>query len=184
MGSKKTGKKFWANIIVCVVLAGGASLVLANASLTPKGLQILQIKPSAETAALMDKVVLADYRLGAGAEQQVMGEFVVNNTSDKEVKNITVACEFFDKDGKYLDREQWLLSGTIPVGKAMRHVSATRRYVNTSSKSLKCAVTDFTVAKAPFFQLHRVTGGHGGGGHAAAAHAGHDAGHGEAKTEH
>ncbi len=179
MDTKKTGKKFWANIIICSVLAGGASLVLANASLTPKGLQFLQSEPSAETAALMDKVVLADYRLGAGAEQQVMGEFVVNNTSDKDIKNITVACDFFDKNGKYLDRELWLLSGTIPVGKAMRHVSTNRRYVNTGSESLKCAVTDFSVASAPFIQLHRATGGHGGGHEAAA-----DAGHGEAKAGH
>lgn len=173
------GKKFWANVILCVFIGGVASVVLANIHLTPKGMQVTDPEPSSEAALLMDKVTLADYKLAKGAEHMVMGEFTVSNISDKEIKNIDVLCEFYDGAGKYLDREQWLLSGRIPAGKIMHHSSAARRFINTGSQNIQCRIVDFEVARASFFELHRVEGGHGevaaGEGHEAveAADQGH-----------
>jgi hypothetical protein len=184
------GKKFWAKIILCVFIGTMASVVLANipSALTPKGLLVSDPEPSPEAAPLMDKVQLADYALSEDPGQMVKGDFVVNNASDKDIKNVEVLCEFFDASGKYLDREQWLLSGKVPAGKAMRHSSVARRFVNTTSKSMKCRIVDFQIDTPPMFVLHRVEGGHGGhgGGHgAAAAHGeGHGAGHGEAAPAH
>jgi hypothetical protein len=157
------GKKFWANILLCVFIGIVLSLVLANigSALTPKGILASDPKPSAVAAALFDKVVLADYNLSEDQGQMVTGDFIVTNTSGREVKNINVQCEFFDGDGKYLDREEWLLSGRVPTGKTMRHTSVARRYVNTASKNMKCSIVDFEVAHAPFFVLHRLEGGHG-----------------------
>jgi hypothetical protein len=171
------GKKFWANVILCVFIGGVLSVVLTNISsaLTPKGLLVSDPEPSPEAAALMSKVVLADYSLSEDPGHMVKGEFVVNNGSGVDVKNIDVLCEFFDKNGTYLDREQWLLSGQVPAGKAMRHSSIARRFVNTATQSTKCRIIDFQVASAPFFELHRVEGGHGG--HAAVK--GHGNSHGE-----
>ena len=59
------GKKFWANIILCVFIGGVASVVLANinSALKPKGLLVADPEPSADAAAIMDKVILADYNL-------------------------------------------------------------------------------------------------------------------------
>ena len=172
------GKKFWANIFLCVFIGIVLSLVLANigSALTPKGVLAPDFKPSAEAAALLDKVVLADYTLSEDPGRMVSSEFIVTNTSGKDIKNVDILCEFFDGTGKYLDREEWLLSGTVPDGKTMRHNSAARRYVNTSSKNMKCNIVNFQVASAPFFQLHRVEGGHGEAEPAA--------GHGEEATAH
>lgn len=155
------GKKFWANVILCVFIGCVASVVLANIHLTPKGMQVTDPEPSSEAATLMNRVTLADFKLARGAEHVVMGEFTVSNLSDKEIKNIDVLCEFFDGAGKYLDREQWLLSGRVPAGKIMRHSSAARRFVHTGSQKTQCRIVDFEVARAPFFELHRVEGGHG-----------------------
>jgi len=171
------GKKFWANVILCVFIGGVASVVLANinSALTPKGLLVSDPEPSSEAAPLIDKVVLADYKLAEGPGHVVKGEFFVRNTSDEEIMNIDVLCEFFDGADKYLDREQWLLSGRIPAGKSMRHASAARRFVHTNSQSMKCRIIDFEIAQASFFELHRVEGGHGeagAGGHGEAAHGG------------
>ena len=172
------GKKFWANIILCVFIGGVASVVLANinTALTTKGLLAADPEPSTEAAALMDKVVLADYNLVENPGHMVNGEFIVKNTSEQEIKNVDVLCEFFDGSDKYLDREQWLLSGSVPAGKTMRHASVARRFVHTGSKGMKCRIVDFEVAQSPFFELHRVEGGHGdagAGGHEAAAQGQH-----------
>ena len=173
------GKKFWANVILCVFIGVLASVVLANIHLTPKGMQVTDPEPSSEAAPLMDKVTLADFKLAKGAEHVVLGEFTVCNISGKEIKNIDVLCEFFDSAGKYLDREQWLLAGRVPAGKTLHHSSAARRFVHTGSQKTECRIVDFEVAQAPFFELHRVEGGHGkvaaGEGHGAAEAA--DQGH-------
>lgn len=172
------GKKFWANIFLCVFIGIVLSLVLANigSALTPKGVLPPHFEPSAEAAALMDKVVLSDYTLTEAPGQMVSGKFVVTNTSGQDIKNVDVLCEFFDGSGKYLDREQWLLSGTVPTGKTMSHSSVARRFVNTASKKMKCSIVNFKVAEAPFFQLHRVEGEHG--------EATADEGHGAAPAHH
>lgn len=172
------GKKFWANIILCVFIGGVASVVLANipTALTPKGLLVADPGPSSEAAPLMDKVILADYNLVENPGRMVNAEFIVNNSSDQDIKNVDVLCDFFDGADKYLDREQWLLSGSVPAGKTMRHTSAARRFVNTGSRGMKCQIVDFEVARAPFFELHRVEGGHGNTepeGHEAAAQGHH-----------
>ena len=178
------GKKFWANIILCVFIGSVAGVVLANipSALTPKGLLVSDPEPSPEAAPLMDKVLLADYALSEDPGHMVKGEFVVNNTSDKDIKNIDVLCEFFDEANNYLDREEWLLAGEVPAGKAMRHSSVARRFVNTASQGMKCRIVDFELVTPPAFALHRVEGGHGGhGGHAAAE--GHGEGHGKGHGE-
>ncbi len=172
------GKKFWANIFICVFIGVVLSLVLANigSALTPKGVWAPDFEPSAEALPLMDKVVLSEYTLSEAPGQMVSGEFIVTNTSGQDVKNVDILCEFFDVSGKYLDQEQWLLAGTVPNGKTMSHKSVTRRFVNTGSKNMKCGITNFQVAGAPFFQLHRVEGGHG--------EASVEDGHGEAPAHH
>ena len=172
------GKKFWANIFLCVFIGVVLSLVLANigSALTPKGVLAPNFEPSAEAKPLLDKVVLSDYNLSEAPGQMVSGEFIVTNTSGQDVKNVDVLCEFFDGDGKYLDREQWLLSGTVPNEKTMSHKSVARRFVNTGFKNMKCNIVNFQIAATPFFQLHRVEGGHG--------EAPADGGHGEAPAHH
>jgi len=99
--------------------------------------------------------------------------FVLRNSSDQDVKNINILCEFYGADGKFLDRKTWLLSGKIPAGETMQHNSVSERFVNTRAKGLQCSLVDFDIAKAPSFVLHRASGGHGGqeaeGGHGAPA---------------
>ncbi len=172
-------KKYWAKVILCIAGAGAATALIANASLTPKGLQIVEQRPSADAITLMDKVVLVDYKLAGVASQTVQSEFVIHNSSEQPINNVNVACEFYgaaDKgDGKFLDREHWLISQTIPAGQGLKYTTADRRYINTSAKNFKCSITNFKIAKAPMFELHRVEGGHGG---AEAEHG--DSGHGSA----
>ena len=160
------GKKFWANIILCVFIGGVASVVLANinSALKPKGLLATDPEPSVDAAALMDKVILADYNLVENPGHMVDGEFFVRNISDNEIKNVDVLCEFFDGDRKYLDQEQWLLSDSVPAGKTIRHASVARRFVHTGSRGMQCRIVDFEVVQPSFFELHRVEGGHGDAG--------------------
>ena len=86
------GKKFWAKIILCVFIGGVASVVLARipSALTPKGVLVSDPEPSAEAAPLMNKVRLADYSLSEDPGHMVKGEFVVNNSSEKDIENVDV----------------------------------------------------------------------------------------------
>jgi len=176
------GKKFWANLALCVVIGGLFIFAITNigSALTPKGLFVSDPKPSAEVAALLPKVQLVNYRLSEQPGRMVQAGFVVRNSSDQDVKNINILCEFYGADGKFLDRKTWLLSGKIPAGETMQHNSVSERFVNTRAKGLQCSLVDFDIAKAPFFVLHRASGGHGGqeteDGHgAASAEGGHGA---------
>ncbi len=176
------GKKFWANLALCVVIGGIFTFAVTNISsaLTPKGLFVTEPKPSAEIAALIPEVQLVNYRLSESPGRMVHADFVVRNSSDQDVKNLKVLCEFYGADGKFLDRKTWLLSGKIPAGETMQHNSVNKRFVNTRARGLQCSLVDFDIVKAPSFVLHRASGGHGGveaeGGHGtAAAEGGHGA---------
>lgn len=168
------GKKFWANLTLCVVL--GAlfvfALTSAGSALTPKGLFVTEPEPSGEVAALLPKVQLVRYNLSEHQDKMVQADFVVRNSSEQDVKNLSVLCEFYGGDGKFLDRKTWLLSGTVPAGETRRHNSISRRFVHTRARELhrelQCALVDFDIAEPPSFVLHRVEGGHGGE-HGAAA---------------
>jgi len=176
------GKKFWANLALCVVIGGLFTFAVTSISsaLTPKGLFVTDPKPPAEIAALMPEVQLVNYRLSESPGHMVQADFVVRNSSDQDVKNLKVLCEFYGADGKFLDRKTWLLSGEIQAGETMQHNSLNERFVNTRAKGLQCSLVDFDIAKAPSFVLHRSSGGHGDqeteGGHGeASAEGGHGA---------
>ncbi len=176
------GSKFWANVALCVFL--GIIVVLGlsrlSSALTPKGLFVEEPKPSPEAAALMDKVKLVDYRLSEKPGQVVTAEFYVQNTSDRDIRDLNVLCEFYDHNGRYVDRKLWLLAHTLPAGQADRYTSVERRFVNTRATGLRCRLADFRLVKPPFFQLHRAGeggtgeehGAAGAGGHGEAMHAG------------
>lgn len=168
--------KFWANLALCVVI--GVCFVFGvtqfSSALTPKGLFIGESEPSADVAALVPKVQLANYTLSEGANRMVKADFIIDNKSEKDVKNFNVLCEFYSPSGKFLDRELWLLAGKVPAGKTMQHSSTSERFIHTGAKGLQCKLIDFEVASAPSFVLHRATGGHGHGGHGDGEH-GHGA---------
>jgi hypothetical protein len=112
-----------------------------------------------------------DYRLSEDENKIVQAGFVVSNSSEQDVKNLNVQCEFFDADGKFLDRKTWLLQGPVPAGKVMKQQTLSRRFVNSHAKGMECKLVNFALVEAPDFVLHRVIGGHG----ASAADTGHGA---------
>lgn len=168
------GSRFWANVALCVVLGILAVLGLTRLSsaLTPKGLLATEPEPSPEVAALMRKVRLVDYRLSERPGHMVRAAFYVQNESDRDIKNISILCEFFDRNGRYVDRKLWLLADTVPAGKSDRHTMEQRRFVNTRANGLRCRLADFQVVEPPWFRVHRVEEGHGGE-HAALQESGH-----------
>jgi len=156
--------RFWANVGLCVLLGLGVVFGISrfSSALTPKGLLVSEPEPSPEAAALMDKVRLLDYNLSEQPGHMVRADFVVRNTSDRDVKNIEVLCEFFDGQHNYVDRKLWLLSGRVPAGKTMQHQSVSKRYINSRTAALQCRLTDFALVSEPAFVLHREEGGHEG----------------------
>ncbi len=156
------GKKFWANLALCILIGGLFTFAVTSISsaLTPKGLFVTEPKPSAEIAALMPEVQLVNYKLAESPGQLVHADFVVRNSSDQDIRDLKVLCEFYGADGKFMDRKIWLLSGKIPAGETMEHKSLSRRFVNTRARGLQCSLVDFDIVQAPSFVLHRSSGGH------------------------
>ncbi|MFP7753578.1 hypothetical protein ACLG6S_02810 [Thermodesulfobacteriota bacterium B35] len=171
--------KFWANVALCVVL--GILVVLGlsrlSSALTPKGLFVEDPEPSAEAAPLMQQVTLLDYSLAEKPGQMVKARFTVQNESARDIRDLDILCEFYDRNGKYVDRKHWLLADTIPAGSRDSHSWLDRRFVNTRAGGVRCRIADFRVVGEPFFKLHRAEEGHGGE-HGMATDEGHPASHG------
>jgi len=173
------GKDFWANLILCLVL--GSILIFAvtkiGSALTPKGLLVGEAQPSAEAASLLKDVVITQYSIIQDRNHKVAADFYIRNNSAQDVKNVHVLCDFFDRQGKYLDREQWILTQTFPSGEEHEAASILASFVNMKDRS-KCRITDLELAKDPIFKLHRATGGHGHGESGETGHAdSHGGGH-------
>ncbi|WP_457573526.1 hypothetical protein [Desulfolithobacter sp.] len=173
-------RQFWANLALCVILLllVMTGVTRIGSALTSKGLLVQDPEPSPEAVPFMDKVTLVDYNLGEQQPNIVSAEFVLGNASGQDVKNIEILCEFFDKSGRYLDREPFLLSGILPAGKTMGHVSMTSRYVNSRAEALSCRLVDFELVTEPVFSLHRQRGDHGEAVSGASGHGGEETGHG------
>jgi len=171
------GKKIWANLVLCVVLGGlfAFGITSVSSALTAKGLFVTEPEPTAEVAGLLANVQLVNYNLSEDPNRMVRADFVVRNSSEQDVKNLSVQCEFFDPEGKFLDRKTWLLSGSLPAGKTITQNTISKRFVHSQAKGMQCQLVDFALVQEPAFVLHRVEGGHGGGDHDASAT---DAGHG------
>ncbi len=166
--------KFWANTALCMVLGGSVICGLVNSSsaLTPKGLFAKDAEPSALMKELQDKVVLDSYSVGELSGHVVKGDFLVSNHSEKDVKNLSVRCEFYGEQtdagnkGHYLGEGTWILTEMTSAGDTNVYQTSAKRYVNTKTKGISCEITDLQLAKAPFYSLHRASSG---GGHGAAA---------------
>ncbi len=180
------GSKFWANVALCVFLGIVVVLGLSRLSsaLTPKGLFVEEPQPSPEAAPLLSRVRLEDYGLSEGPGQMVRARFVVRNGSDRDIRDIDVLCEFYDRSGRYVDRKLWLLADPVPAGKTVERSSVERRFINTRAGGTRCRIADFHLVKEPFFRLHRVEGEHGAehgtaeaAGHGEVMHGGHGGGH-------
>ncbi len=156
------GKDFWANLVLCFVLA--VLLIFAvthiGSALTPKGLLVNEPQPSAEAAPLLKDIEIAQYSINRNKDKKVAADFYIRNNSDQDVKNIHVFCEFFDENSVYLDREEWILSQTFPSGEEHKSASVLERFVNMKGIS-DCRIVDLQLAKDPGFKLNRSTGGHG-----------------------
>lgn len=155
-------REYWANLILCIILAVLAIIAFSRIGtfLTPKGLFISDPEPSPDAASLVPEVRLLQYSLVEGDSRQVKAEFYIRNQSERDVKNVTVLCEFFDDKGKYLDRQKWLLYHTFPKKSEEKFISVTDRYINVSGP-VECMVADLQPVEEPFFKLHRSAGGHG-----------------------
>ena len=165
-------KQFWANLALSGALAAVAifSAVNFSSALTPHGLLAFDAKPSAEAAALLPQVVLANYEVSEDPNQVVTGNFFVRNNSGKDVKNIDVMCEFSNEQGLYVDHKKWTLAQTVPAGQTVRLAQSARQFVNTNARALNCRIADFQLVQEPFFALARVAVAGHGEGHGA----GHD----------
>jgi hypothetical protein len=158
------GKKFWANLALCVILGGIVSFTLANigSALTPKGLFVSDSKPSPVVTALLPDVQLVKYHLSEERDRMVRAAFVVKNDSDQDIRNIKVLCEFYGPRGKYFDRKIWLLGGKVSAGKVLRYNSVGKHFVHSRASDYRCELMDFSLDSPPFFVLHRGEGGEGG----------------------
>ena len=148
------GKKFWANLTLCVVLGGLFVFAATNISsaLTAKGLFSRNRHLPPRLQHCYPRCRLVNYNLSEDPNRMVQADFIVKNSSDQDVKNLNMLCEFYDPSGKFLDRKTWLLSGQVPAGKTMQHNSVSERFVNTRAKGLQCTLVDFDACRGSFFR--------------------------------
>lgn len=142
MNTKKT-----ANIILCIFLGTAAAigLVVCSSALSPKGLFMGGKSVSPTISSLKGEITLKMYELGQDPSNWVKAAFLIDNSSNKDVKNLKVQCEFFDEEGRYCDTDLWLLYGTVPAGKQLIHRSLNRKFINSRSANLRCELVDLKI---------------------------------------
>jgi hypothetical protein len=147
-GGEPMGKDFWANILLCLVLAVFAIFAVTRigSALTPKGLLVGEPRPSAESAPLLKDVRIAQYRIIMDRGHKVAAHFYIRNDSARDVKNVSILCDFFDGKGNFMDREKWILSHTFPAGEERKSSSVLENFVNMNGTS-DCRVADLQVAE-------------------------------------
>ncbi len=167
-------KEFWANVALCLVLGGMLVCALVNISsaVTKKGLLVKDPEPSAIMKELQDKVVLDWYVAGREPQSSnnISSTFHVINSSDKDVKNISVYCEFYGETGNYLDQDLWLLSDVVSAGETKEYKASGKRYIHKKTKAIRCRLVDLKLAGYSFFTLNR---GSSAGDHGAPEQGGH-----------
>jgi hypothetical protein len=166
-------KEYWANFILCGFLVVLAIFAITRmpAVLTPKGLFMDEPRPSEEAAHLVDDIRLTRFGIVREGDHRIVADFYVRNNSSSDVKNLHIVCEFYDRDGNYLDREKWILYRTFPAGREVKHSTAGKRFINTGERK-ECLVADLEPVSEPFFSLH----GSEGNGHGASSHGDHGSG--------
>jgi hypothetical protein len=164
-------RQYFANLALCIILGALVifSVTQVSSALTPKGLFICESRPSHDAEKMMQDLILARYQIGESSKNMVEAEFYIQNNSSQNVKNISVACDFFDENEKFRDRKSWKLAETIPAQNQLKIVSHSKRFVNTQARKLNCSITDFQLVKSSFFTLDR----HVEEGHGKAAESGH-----------
>ncbi len=150
-------KNFLTNLLFCVVLGGlvipfGGHLTHA---LGRRGLFAAPARPSPEAARLLPRVHLVNYSLEEKPGHLINATFYVRNDSPLGIKNLTVDCEFYDRQRQYVDHKLWLLVGVIPAGKSMMHASHYKRFINSTAQETLCRLVDLEVDRPPFFHLKR-----------------------------
>ncbi len=151
----------WAKVVLCLVVGILAALGLAGLSsaLTPKGLFMNAVKPSSAAEELA-KIQLVNYELGQSPGNMVSTTFLVRNDSDENIKNVQLLCEFFDGEGRYLDRAKWLMNTIITAGETKSLESTERKFIHSKRVSYQCAVHGFQVVRPAFYSLHGKSGRH------------------------
>lgn len=110
--------------------------------MTPKGLFVNDNSHRGDgERRLLRDVQLKGYDLEQDPHKWVKAQFVVSNVSAQDVKNLRVVCEFYDPQAHYLDSEQWLLAGVVPVGKTMENNSLKRKFIHTRATDFRCSIT-------------------------------------------
>ena len=180
--------KFWGNIgvgavLVCL-LAFSVSKISASSGV--EAILLPEITVSDSTAELLHSVTLAHSTVNLPQSgHMVEASFAVENKGEDDVKNISILCTHFDKNGKEQGRDKWIVFDKVTAHGNWSDTFKDKRFISNSAVRSECQIVNIEVDQPPFFTVHRSHGGHGGhddhgahGGHGAdAGDAGHGAKH-------
>lgn len=180
--------KFWGNIGLGAVLVCLLAFTVSkiNASSGVEDIFLPEIKVSHSTAELLHAVKLARSTVTLPQSgHMVEASFAVENKGEDDVKNISILCTHFDKNGKEQGRDKWIVFDKVKAHGDWSDTFSDKRFISNSAVRSECQIVNIEVDQPPLFTVNRGHGGHGGhGGHDDhGAHGGHgadagDAGHG------
>ncbi len=168
-------KKNLANLILCLIIGifGWLALAKSGSALTTRGLFVRQPVPSPEVSGLMPQIELKKYFILGKSGNKVDGNFLVHNRSTDDIQNIDILCEFFDTDGKYMDRSTWVLHDIFKAGEVQQYRAVQNQFIHTKAGAVTCKITNLQRVKEPFFTLNRAAHAQAGHQVPGEGHSGH-----------
>ncbi|WP_028581133.1 hypothetical protein [Desulfogranum japonicum] len=86
---------------------------------------------------------------------QVEARFHLSNNSVHSISSVTVVCSFFDKHGRYVDTDRWLIHEQLLPETNISVVLKEKKYLHTQSVSQSCSIESYSLQSQPLFVVRR-----------------------------
>lgn len=137
----------WANVMLCLVIFLLVGYVINRVAEAPDIVSLLDpgVKPGPRVAALGDRLVLTDYHFELHqVGNRVRAAFALVNNADQPVRDMVIACEFFDRSGEKRGSGRWVIYDTLPARSEGRFVLQEQRYIShlVAPEASNCQIVD------------------------------------------
>ena len=162
-GAEMSGR-FWANVLLCVVIFGLAVVGVNKISASTGVMDLLlpPVQPEQFVLDNQDKIELGGVRIRvreAGNLVDVI--FAVDNNSEQAVAGVEILCSFYDAEGNYQGRSRWQTHDTIEAGNRGLFSFTTEQYMSEAVVSSDCQLVAANQASKPLITVHRASVSHG-----------------------
>jgi hypothetical protein len=161
--SPNQSEKCWkqaANVALCLVIFLLVGYGIERVADAPDfvGLFEHSVMPGPRVETIGRPIDLVDYRFDLHqAGNRVQATFVLANRGDRQVRDLVIACELYDRSGEKRGVDRWVIYDTLAAESEGRYVLEEQRYVShqVDPDAVTCRIVDVHGPSRPLLVHHR-----------------------------